>query len=382
MARKMPAIQAKTMNYREMKMFTFIAVALFTTTLLVTACMVKNSTQLQDNRSFHSGNYKNGKFRNQVAMQVSTAESGMLRTTLDFLVGNQNRTPSTPLPVVQSDLAAQPKNNDLRITWLGHSTCLIQIDGQTILTDPIFSDRASPLSFAGPRRFSTDADISIDELPAKIDVVLISHDHYDHLDYKTILALQEKTDKFFVPLGVASHLLRWGLKADQIVELDWWETKSHGSLKLIATPSCHFSGRNLMDRNKTLWASWVVLGAKDKVFFSGDSGYFPGFKEIGHKYGPFDVTMLESGAYNGAWADIHMMPEDTVKAHQDLQGKVLLPIHWAKFNLALHPWEEPIQRLIRRAGELSIDVTTPRLGESFSPYKDYPQTHWWKLAMH
>jgi len=377
----MPSKHDKTTIYREMKMFTFITVALCTTTLLVTACMLKIRPQLQDSRSLHSGNYKNGKFRNQTAIQVSTAEGGMLRTTIDFLIGNQNRTPSKPLPVVRPDLAGKSQSDDLRITWLGHSTCLIQIDGQTILTDPMFSDRASPFSFAGPKRFSTDSDIRINELPAKIDVVLISHDHYDHLDYQTILALKERTGKFFVPLGVTSHLLRWGVTADQIVELDWWEGKSHNSLKLIATPSRHFSGRSFMDRNKTLWASWVILGTEDRVFFSGDSGYFPGFKEIGHKYGPFDVTMLESGAYNKAWADIHMMPEETVKAHQDLQGKVLLPIHWGKFNLALHPWEEPVQRLIKRARELSIDVTTPQLGESFSPNQDHPQTHWWKLAM-
>ena len=301
----------------------------------------------------------------------------MVDATIDFFRGSPDRVPANELPAVRPALDEKPADPNMRVTWFGHSTCLIQIDGQTLLTDPMFGDRASPFSFVGPKKFATEIDFQPQDIPEKIDVVLISHDHYDHLDKPTIQALKEKVDTFYVPLGVAAHLVSWGVPEERIVELDWWEEISHGPLTLVATPSQHFSGRGFTNRNTSLWASWVVIGSKERFFFSGDSGYFEGFKQIGDTYGPFDLTMLESGAYNEAWADIHMMPEETVQAHKDLRGNILLPIHWAKFNLALHPWQEPIQRLLNNAGDLSVEVVTPRIGESFYPEKEWPQFHWW-----
>ncbi len=351
------------------------------TALLLVACLPLVDRPSQNERSYESMNYQNGKFHNQTSTKVNTTDQNMLRTTIDFMRGNPNRTPIDVIPAVDIAAAESAISDDLRVTWLGHSTCLIAIDGQVILTDPMFSDRASPLSFVGPKRFVTEISLHVRDLP-KIDAVLISHDHYDHLDYKTIMDLQGRVDKFYVPLGVGGHLKRWGVASRQIIELDWWEEKSHGPLIFIATPAQHFSGRGLTDRNKTLWASWTIVGTKQRVFFSGDSGYFSGFKKIGETYGPFDITMLESGAYNVAWADIHMMPEETVQAHLDLQGRLLLPIHWAKFNLSVHPWKEPVQRLLKRASIRSVTVTTPQIGESVSLDKNYPQTRWWKLTSH
>lgn len=324
-------------------------------------------------------NYRDGRFRNQISTGVSTTNQNMFRATVDFLRGNPNRAPIRAIPAVNITGSPNTSGDDLRITWLGHSTCLIEIDNQVFLTDPIFSDRASPFSFMGPKRFTTEITFHVRDLP-KIDAVLISHDHYDHLDYKTVVELQEKVERFYVPLGVGGHLERWGITPHQIIEFDWWEEKPLGPLTIVATPARHFSGRSLTDRNKTLWASWTLIGTKQRVFFSGDSGYSEEFKKIGEIYGPFDITMLESGAYNIAWADVHMMPEEAVQAHLDLQGKLLLPIHWAKFNLSVHPWKEPIQRLLKSAGNHSVAVATPKIGESLLPGENHPHTQWWKLT--
>jgi L-ascorbate metabolism protein UlaG (beta-lactamase superfamily) len=339
----------------------------------------------QEERSFESMNFKYGKFWNQVPTNIRTPESSMLKNMFKMFLGTPGREPQTPLPaevVTPKEGGKQEgvEKDELRVTWLGHSTCLIELDGKTILIDPMFSDRASPISFAGPKRFEIEPSISISDLP-KIDIVLISHDHYDHLDHASIMELQHRVERFYVPLGVGDHLRRWGVEASQIIEHDWWQESQFGSIALIATPSQHFSGRGLGDRNKTLWASWTIIGAKQRVFFSGDSGYFQGFKEIGSKYGPFDITMLESGAYNAAWVDIHMMPEETVQAHVDLRGKLLLPIHWGKFSLSIHPWKEPVQRVLKRAEELSVRVATPRIGESFWPGRKQLWGEWWNLIL-
>jgi L-ascorbate metabolism protein UlaG (beta-lactamase superfamily) len=363
-----------------MKMLSIIMVLVVSTTLLAISCAQQSGLNKQGSPVHTSKNYQNGQFHNLVSTGLNTTDQSMIKTTIDFLRGDPKRTPSTPLPVVKNSISAELDQDSLRVTWLGHSTLLIEIDGMVILTDPMFSDRASPVSFAGPKRFATDLPFEIQDLP-EIDVVLISHDHYDHLDYRTILSLQEKVALFYVPLGVGYHLRRWGIAERKIAELDWWEERVHGPLKIVATPARHFSGRSLTDRNKTLWASWSILGKNQRIFFGGDSGYFAGFKKICDAYGPFDITLLESGAYNEAWAEIHMMPEETIQAHIDLQGKVLLPIHWAKFNLALHPWKEPIQRLLTSAASRNVSVATPQIGESFNADGNYPQSRWWESQL-
>ena len=348
--------------------------------ILFLACSPKYGSFSQKNRIVMSENYHDGKFQNLRPISLNSGEGNMLEATFDFLKGNPNRVPQVNLPTDNTQLDESIDGEELRVAWLGHSTCLLQIDGKVILTDPMLSERASPVSFLGPKRFPYEPTVQLNDIK-NIDAVLISHDHYDHLDYETIEQLKQKTKRFYVPLGVGGHLVRWGVAETQIVELDWWEQAHLGLITFVATPAQHFSGRGLTDRNKTLWASWVIQGAHQRVFFGGDSGYFAGFKEIGEKYGPFDITMLESGAYNDAWAEVHMMPEQTVQAHIDLKGKVLLPIHWAKFNLALHSWQEPIERLTKQAERDNVDVVTPRIGKVFTAGNGYRGSKWWKLAM-
>ena len=354
-----------------------ITIFLICSVILIVACAPLLGVQRHGKRSYTSINYNEGKFHNSVSTIMNTSDQGMIKSTLDFLRGDPRRTPGHPLPAVSISNSVGLGKENFRVAWLGHSTCLIEIDGQRILTDPMFSDRASPVPFLGPKRFTKKLNFKVEDLP-DIDVVLISHDHYDHLDYESILALQNKVKTFYVPLGVGGHLRRWGIAESQVIEMEWWQEQKHESLTFVATPARHFSGRGLTDRNKTLWSSWVIFGAEYRVFFGGDSGYFSGFKKIGEKYGPFDITMLESGAYDKAWAQIHMMPEETVQAHLDLRGRILLPIHWATFNLALHPWEEPIKRLLHQAEISSVEVATPKIGESFNPSASIPQTPWWK----
>ncbi len=264
------------------------------------------------------------------------------------------------------------------VTWFGHSSLLIKIEGRIFLTDPVFGKRASMVSFMGPKRFDYSPQPSIEDLPP-LDGIIISHDHYDHLDYESILVLKNKVDRFFVPLGVGAHLESWEVPTSNITELKWWEsTRVDEELTFICAPSRHFSGRGLNNRFSTLWCSWIIKSNKSRIYFGGDSGYFPGFKEIGEKHGPFDLTMLECGAYNINWHDIHMLPEETAQAHVDLKGKSLLPIHWGKFNLALHPWKEPIQRVLKKADELNANVLTPEIGEIVILDDHTRNDQWWE----
>jgi L-ascorbate metabolism protein UlaG (beta-lactamase superfamily) len=282
-----------------------------------------------------------------------------------FFGGGANRQPEAPIPVEarsNNDFAAVP-SDALRVTWLGHSTLIVEIDGKRLLLDPVWSERVSPVSWAGPKRFYPPP-LPLAELPT-IDAVLISHDHYDHLDHDTIKALASAhTAPFYVPLGIGAHLEAWGVPAARIVELDWWEERGLGELRLVATPARHFSGRSLVmsDRDATLWAGWAMIGPHHRAFYSGDTAMFPGFSEIGKRLGPFDVTMIESGAYNSMWRDVHLGPEQAVMAHQMLRGKHLLPVHWGLFDLALHSWTEPVERVLAAAQLHNVVVSTPAPG--------------------
>ena len=233
-------------------------------------------------------------------------------------------------------------------------------------------------SFMGPQAFPYSNVYSLEDLP-EIDAVLISHDHYDHLDYETFLKLKSKVDKFFVPLGLAAHLERWGVPSENITELDWWdEVQFDENLLFAAVPMRHFSGRGVTDRSKTLWAGWVIKGKNSSVIHTGDSGYGDHFKEIGNKYGPFDLTMVECGQYNKDWKFIHMMPEETVQAHIDLKGKYLLPIHWGRFKLALHSWTDPIVRATAEAKKMNVELISPVAGQIVSLTPPLPKKHWWE----
>ena len=264
-----------------------------------------------------------------------------------------------------------------RLTWFGHSSFLLELEGQKLLLDPMLGETPSPTPIGGPKRYSKDLPIQIEKLPF-IDAVVFSHDHYDHLDYGTIKKLKDKVGNFYVPLGVGSHLLAWGVDSSKVHEFDWWKETSFSNITLVCTPSRHFSGRGLTDRNATLWASWVIKGKKDNIFFSGDSGYGPHFKEIGDKFGAFDIALMECGQYNEMWHCIHMMPEETAQAAKDLNAEVFMPIHWGAFTLAYHSWTDSIERVKKKAQELELSITTPAIGEQFVLQKDaYPNTEWW-----
>ncbi|RDV16885.1 MBL fold metallo-hydrolase [Pontibacter diazotrophicus] len=326
-----------------------------------------------------SPNYFEGEFHNPVETNMDIGFKGYMKLLSSRLFGESDeQQPDYDLPVQKIDTSRFDVVQDTAtvITWLGHSAFLVEIDGKRLLLDPMMGDRASPFSFIGPKRFS-ELPVSIEALP-RIDAVLISHDHYDHLDYSSIQKLSEKTGHFFVALGVGAHLERWGVPAAKITEMDWWQETSYQGLTFASTPSRHFSGRGLSDRMKTLWTSWVILGNDDRIFFSGDSGYFNGFEQIGMKYGPFDITLMECGQYNELWPNIHMMPEQTVQAHIDLRGKLLMPIHWGAFTLAMHSWTDPIERATNKAAELRVPVTTPRIGEPVILQSKVPQQDWWR----
>ncbi|MEP7185206.1 MAG: MBL fold metallo-hydrolase [Rhodanobacter sp.] len=315
-----------------------------------------------------------GRFRN-----VADTRKGELAGVLRMFWANRGirRKPRSVLPVVpvRADVLAGPASNALQVTWLGHSTALIEIDGLRLLTDPVLSERASPLPFAGPKRFTPPA-LTVAQLPS-IDAVLLSHDHFDHLDRDTILALATKVDRFYTTLGVGRRLIGWGLDADRVIELDWWQEASFGSLTFAATPAQHFSGRGLRDGNSTLWASWVVIGTAERLFFSGDTGMHAGFAQIGERYGPFDLTLIECGAYNELWPDVHMQPEQSIAAHQLVRGKTMMPVHWGTFDLALHRWDEPAERARALAAEQGVRLVQPRPGETVRP--DSPlQAPWWR----
>jgi len=287
-----------------------------------------------------------------------------------------DNTPSSPILTQNLDIATLDSITVPSLHRLGHSTVLLKLGEDYALTDPVFSERASPFQWFGPKRFHPPP-IDIETLP-NLKAVGISHDHYDHLDKDSVRKLTEKVGHFVVPLGVGKHLKRWGVAETSIIELDWWQEVDLDGITLVATPAQHLSGRGLFDRNETLWASWVIMGAGARIYFSGDTGYFDGFRQIGERYGPFDITLIENGAYNCAWRDIHLMPEDSIQAHIDLGGKLMLPIHNSTFDLSLHPWHEPMERVKELAMEHGIRVATPIIGATLPILEPHPTYAWWR----
>jgi L-ascorbate metabolism protein UlaG (beta-lactamase superfamily) len=283
--------------------------------------------------------------------------------------------PPSTVPVEPGRFAAPPRS-DLRVTWLGHSTILLEVDGHRFLTDPVWSERVGPTDFAGPKRWFPPL-LALRDLPP-LDAVLLSHDHYDHLDYATIVALKDRNLAFVAPLGVGAHLERWGVPAAQIVELDWWESRTFGDLTLWAVPARHASGRVLLfDDGAKLWTGYAFLGARHRVYYSGDTGLFPDMRTIGERLGPFDLTMIEIGQYDQAWPDWHLGPEQAIEAHRRVRGAVMLPVHWGLFALASHGWTEPIERVLAAARDAGAVVIAPRPGQSVEPTEERPQDRWW-----
>ncbi|TCP93223.1 L-ascorbate metabolism protein UlaG (beta-lactamase superfamily) [Cricetibacter osteomyelitidis] len=282
--------------------------------------------------------------------------------------------PEQPLPSEKIDLNKLQNNHFI---WLGHSGLLFKMDNKVIVADPVFY-RASPIILGGAPFPMEYTPISAD-FPEFIDIVVISHDHYDHLDYKVITEIKDKVGRFYVPLGVKAHLQRWGVADDKIVEMDWYEQVKQDDLEFTFLPSRHFSGRSLSNRNSTLWGAWSIKSSDFSLYFNGDSGYGKHFAQIGEKYGPFDLAFIENGAYNQNWALIHMFPEQSAQAVEDVKAKVAVPIHWAKFDLAYHNWKEPIERFTKAAEGKSYEVATPKIGQVFS-LDNLPKEKWWEKA--
>ena len=298
----------------------------------------------------------------------------------EYFFGGHQRTPPRPLPLVRPHEEWTRKvDTGLRVTWLGHSTVLLELDGFRVLTDPVFGARASPLRFAGPLRFHP-VPATLKELPL-LDAVLLSHDHYDHLCRDTMLELAGMQDiPVVTALGVGARLERLGFDPKRIHELDWHEHVDVQGLRLTATPAQHFSGRGVHDRNSTLWASWVIQSEHHKVFFSGDTGLTDEFRATGVRYGPFDLVMLEVGAFHEKWGTIHLGPENALKVFEMLGGGTLLPVHWGTFNLALHDWDDPAETLLKLAGPKGARVLTPKLGQVFEPTQVDGPTPWWRAV--
>lgn len=326
-----------------------------------------------------SPHYDNGVFVNADPAPVLKLNREEQRFVLRQLVfGSTASRPAAAVPVVTPHVV--DSLGPLAVGWLGHATALIEIDGYRVLTDPVWSDRCSPSDVIGPERMHPPP-VSLDVLPA-IDAIVISHDHYDHLDIDTVTALaRTQRAPFVVPLGVGAHLRAWGIDEQRIVELDWDEHTRIGELTLACTPARHFSGR-FLTRNLTLWASWAIIGPRHRVYFGGDTGYTTGFAQIGAEYGPFDVTLMPIGAYSAAWPDVHMNPEEAVQAHQDVNAStsgVLIPIHWGTFRLAPHPWAEPVERLLVAADAAGVQAVVPKPGQWVRPDVTTELDPWWRL---
>ncbi|GHF27142.1 MBL fold metallo-hydrolase [Streptomyces mashuensis] len=331
-----------------------------------------------------SPHFADGAFVNPEGPRRTPAGS-MLRLLPGYFSAEERRrrAPAQAVPVHPTTVAdlARPSASGLRLTWMGHSTVLAEIDGARILLDPVWSERCSPFPFAGPRRLHP-VPVPLSEA-GRPDAVVISHDHYDHLDMATVRALARTGTTFVVPLGVGAHLEHWGVPAARITELDWHEQTEVAGLTLTATPARHFCGRALRNAQHTLWASWVITGPDHRVFHSGDTGYFPGFADIGDRHGPFDATMIQVGAYSDLWPDIHMRPEEGLRAHTDLQcgdatTGVMLPIHWGTFSLAPHPWAEPAEGSVAAAEKHGARVVVPRPGQPFEPAEGLLLDPWWR----
>ena len=297
----------------------------------------------------------------------------------DFLCGGERRVPAGPLPLVNPvERWAKSAASGLRVTWLGHSTLFLEIDGVRVLTDPVWGQRASPLAFAGPKRFHPPP-VPLAEMPP-LDAVIVSHDHYDHLDRGTIRSLARTNVPFITSLGVGAHLERWGVPAHRVTELDWWEEASVGRLTITAAPAQHFSGRAIRDRNTTLWSSFHLRGPSHSFFYGADSGLTPEFTAIGQRLGPFDAVALEIGAYHPAWGDIHMGAENALAARALLGSGAFLPVHWGTFNLAMHPWDEPAETVLRLAPRAGVPLLMPKLGEPVEPMHEHVVDPWWRTV--
>ncbi|HDS1820553.1 TPA: MBL fold metallo-hydrolase [Pseudomonas putida] len=320
---------------------------------------------------------RDGRFHNQARLPQDGVMK-KLRIGLKYLLLRKppETRPATAIavqPMTRQQVLDAPDHSLWR---LGHSTILLKLRGRFFITDPVFAERASPVQWAGPQRFHA-APLGLDELPP-LAAVILSHDHFDHLDEQAIRRLASRTGFFLAPLGVGDLLIEWGVPAEKVRQLDWWQETEVEGVRFIATPAQHFSGRGLFDSNRTLWASWVMVDEQLRLFFSGDTGYFDGFRQIGERFGPFDLTLIETGAYNVAWPNVHMQPEQSLQAHLDLKGRWLLPIHNGTFDLSTHGWQEPFERILALTAQAQVRLSTPQMGERVSLDSPHAGQNWWQ----
>lgn len=366
---------------RKLKIAAYILLGIITIVIASTFGIdyyIRSATPMNQDRIQKSAQYNGKTFANAAKMTQQGASFVPKMINQMLFEKKQPATPQKSIPVL--DITAEQLANlpaDETIFYkLGHSSILLWIDNGFWLIDPVFSDRASPFSFIGPKRFHS-TPIDIVALPA-IKGVILSHNHYDHLDEATIRQLSRKVENFYMPLGVGATLEKWGVNPQQIHEFDWYEGTQIGNLSLTATPSQHFSGRGISDRNQSLWASWVIKSSSHNIYFSGDGGYFDGFKTIGQKYGPFDLSFMETGAYNTLWPDVHMTPQQTVQAFQDLNGGVLVPIHNSTFDLSVHTWFDPLEKILKHSKQQNANLLMPKMGQQVNLNALPELETWWQ----
>ena len=348
----------------------YIVLSLITLLIIIGVLFINLSPQFggvaskqQQELFSKSKHYKDGKFLNNGGVKMEMSLKDSFKAMWILFKSNSKAEPNKNIAVQKIDsITIANYNSKTRFIWFGHSTFLLQIKGKNLLIDPMFGNVPAPNPLLGNNRFSNKLPIEIEKLPY-IDAVLITHDHYDHLDYQSIKKLKDKVNMFYTPLGVGIHLLKWGIEKERIIELDWWQEIKYDELTIRCTPAQHFSGRGISDREKTLWCSWIIQSDDDNLFFSGDSGYASHFKEIGDQYGPFDFAFMECGQYNNLWPLVHMLPEETAQAGLDIKAKKMMPIHWGAFKLASHSWTDPVERISKKAKELNVDLVIPKIGE-------------------
>jgi L-ascorbate metabolism protein UlaG (beta-lactamase superfamily) len=356
--------------------------------LLLSACTVffKISPQLGGTataaqlRAYQlTGHVQDGKFVNAQPTQLNTDGNTWTILWRMLTTKTPNRNPVAPLPTHPLDSLSITRTpaGQVRVTWFGHSASLVEIGGRKILLDPMLSVKMGPLAWVTPKRYNQQLAIRAEQLPA-LDAVLISHDHYDHLDYQTIRRLRQKVKYFCVPLGVGAHLRRWGVAEARIREMNWGDSVRLPGLTIVSTPTRHFSGRGLTNQNSTFWSSWVLRAGRQRVFYSGDGGYGPHFQAIGRQYGPFNLALMECGQYDRQWAQIHMLPEQSVQAALDVRARMMMPVHWGAFSEANHPWNEPVERAVAEAVRQHLPLTTPELGQPVVLGQPLPQQPWWR----
>ncbi len=324
-----------------------------------------------------SKNWKNGVFHNLEKTRMSIKLTDVPKLLYQQFIANANRMPAKNLPLIPFDLQAfLTEDSHFKFSWYGHSAILSRINSKTILIDPMLGSNTSPIAPFKTKRFSRNTLDLIVQFP-EIDLMLISHDHYDHLDFDSIQKLKHKTKLFYVALGVKRHLIEWGINPEIIHEFDWWNQAIYSDIEITFTPTRHFSGRGIKDRNRSLWGGWALKTASENIWFSGDSGYGAHFKEIGNKLGPFDFAFMECGQYNEKWHNIHMFPHESVQAALDAKVKRAMPVHWAGFSLSLHEWFEPVVQFKHAATTLKLNSMYPKLGQILNLNTEIEVDEWW-----